>query len=241
MMTDAFHRLPVSFNIKKLQSDLELITHNLWLQHVNTGAHDGGWDNLPLRSVDGKTDNGAVVEINPERYKSTKYLTQCSYFQDVLAHFQCQIVSARLMRLKAGSSIARHNDHDLCFEDGCARLHIPIRTHQDVIFQINDEPVHFSEGECWYMNANYFHQVENNSNTDRVHLVIDCVVNKWLQTLFFKSGYETKIIEYKYGSAGITDENVLQVIEQLMHFNTPTAKEMAQNLRAKWHQNKESE
>ena len=41
-----------------------------------------------------------------------------------------------------------------------------------------------AEGECWYVNVNLKHWVENQSATDRIHLVIDCVVDDWLAGCF---------------------------------------------------------
>jgi hypothetical protein len=34
-------------------------------------------------------------------------------------------------------------------------------------------------GECWYINANLPHSVSNLGGTDRIHLVMDWVVNDW--------------------------------------------------------------
>lgn len=231
MMTDAWHKLPLHFNTDLLQNDLAALEDNNWTAHINTGVHDGGWSALPLRSVDGRTDNIVVIEHNPDQYQNTVYLEQSLYLKEVLASFRCPLVSARLMALKAGEEIRRHTDNELSFEDGCVRLHIPIRTHADVRFLINDQPVHFGEGECWYMNANYPHQVENNSQYDRVHLVVDCIVNDWLKDLFTHSGYQTIRTEPKYGARGIDDDNIHQVISELEQLNTTTSMELAARLR----------
>jgi hypothetical protein len=40
------------------------------------------------------------------------------------------------------------------------------------------------EGECWYVNFNLAHAVENRGASDRVHLVIDGLVNDWVRTVF---------------------------------------------------------
>ena len=235
-MTDAFHKLPQTFDVQRLKQDLEKLQKKNWIKHINRHVHDGGWASLPLRSVGGQIDNPVVVETNPERYKNTSYLDQSEYLKEVLASFKCTIVSARLMSLDAGQEIRRHTDLDLRFEDGCARLHIPIQTHPDVAFKINDQPIHFGEGECWYMNANYPHQVINGSDTNRIHLVIDCIVNDWLKELFSSSGYQTVIVKHKYGCASITDENVLQVIEQLEYLGNETALKMANHYKKIFHQ-----
>ena len=39
------------------------------------------------------------------------------------------------------------------------------------------------EGECWYLDLSLPHWVENHGKTDRIHLVIDCLVNDWLREL----------------------------------------------------------
>ncbi|SBS31363.1 L-proline cis-4-hydroxylase [Marinomonas aquimarina] len=226
-MTDAFHKLPLTFDIQRLKQDLWMQQQQLWIEHINRHVHDGGWASLPLRSVDGRIDNANVVETNPAYYKNTPYLEQSSYLKEVLASFQCTIVSARLMSLQARQEIRRHTDLDLRFEDGCARLHIPIQTHPAVEFNINDQSIHFGEGECWYMNANYPHQVFNGSDINRVHLVIDCVVNDWLRALFSNSGYQTKISDHKYGCANVDDNNVSQVIAQLECLGSETALALA--------------
>lgn len=231
-MTDAYHKLPMNFDVVRLKQDLDKLQNRDWLEHINKGVHDGGWSALPLRSVDGKASNAVVVEMDPERYQSTPYLKQSEYLQEVLASFDCTLVSTRLMSLKAGQEIRRHTDMDLCFENGCVRLHIPIQTHSDVTFLINDHPIHFAEGECWYMNANYPHQVNNNSGIDRIHLVVDCIVNDWLKTLFIDSGYRETIIDYKYGEPGIVDANVHQIIAELERLGSEFDIARADKLRA---------
>jgi len=234
-MTDAWLQLPLRFDIQRLQQDLQRLQQHSWQPHLNQQVHDGGWTALPLRAVDGDSSIIAAVETDPQRYQATRHLQGCSYLPDVLARLSCPQVSARLMRLRAGEEIRRHTDLELSFEDGWARLHIPIQTHPDVIFHINDQPVHFAAGECWYMNANYPHQVMNNSPVDRVHLVVDCKVNSWLESLFDKAGYEPAAPVHKYGSAQITDNNALQIAERLEAMATETSIAMAQQLRQTYH------
>jgi aspartyl/asparaginyl beta-hydroxylase (cupin superfamily) len=101
----------------------------------------------------------------------------------VLATFQCELEAVRLLKLRAGSSIREHKDYNLGYEDGEVRFHIPVLTNPDVEFYLNQQRVVMNEGECWYLNFNLPHRVVNNSVTDRVHLVIDCVVNDWVRAL----------------------------------------------------------
>ena len=61
------------------------------------------------------------------------------------------------------------------------RLHIPVITNPEMEFVLNLVRVVMNEGECWYLNVNQPHRVANRGATDRIHLVIDCVVNNWLR------------------------------------------------------------
>ena len=90
----------------------------------------------------------------------------------------------RLLRLQAGSSIAEHRDYRLGYEDGEVRLHVPVVTDVGVAFFLAGVRVPMAAGECWYLNVNLPHRVENRSPIDRIHLVIDCVVNEWLAQIF---------------------------------------------------------
>ena len=85
------------------------------------------------------------------------------------------------MRLTAGSTIKPHADLDLAAELGKVRLHIPVTTNPDVEFQLNGERIAMGEGECWYLRLSDKHAVANRGRADRVHLVIDAVVNPWLE------------------------------------------------------------
>lgn len=84
------------------------------------------------------------------------------------------------MKLTPGSRIKEHEDLDLAAELGMARLHIPIITNDEVDFRLNGTRVILGEGECWYLRLMDRHSVENNGQSDRVHLVIDAQVNAWL-------------------------------------------------------------
>jgi len=233
-MTSSHLKLPLMFDTERLKADLNRLQSKDWLKHINQRAHHGGWRALSLRSIDGRTDTISVSDMDQARYADTPYLAVCDYLPEVLAQLKCPLHSARLMSLAAGEEIKRHTDRELSFKDGYVRLHIPIQTHPDVIFTIDDQQVHFAPGECWYMNANSPHQVINNSTQDRIHLVVDCSVNDWLSELFHRAGYRDEAVQYKYGDPSITDENAPHVIAQLEAMGTDTGMEIAHKIRNIW-------
>jgi hypothetical protein len=92
-----------------------------------------------------------------------------------------------------GSVIKEHRDHELGFDDGEVRLHIPVITNPQVEFMLNQVRVVMNEGECWYLNVNQPHRVANHGMVDRIHLVIDCVVNDWLRELMLATAVTAKM------------------------------------------------
>jgi mannose-6-phosphate isomerase-like protein (cupin superfamily) len=176
-----YSRVKQHIPISDIQSELRSITCN-WMGHFNTAHYNGSWKVLPLRTPGG-TDNIFPDLINSDCFEDHANLLLFPSLKMFLKGMQCEIMSVRMLNLSTGSVIKQHRDAELAFEKGEARLHIPIQTNADVEFFINNERVIMNEGECWYINANLPHRVTNNGSTDRIHLVIDCKVNPWLEQL----------------------------------------------------------
>lgn len=177
-------RFPFHFDAARLQQELANLGPGIWVPHFNKREYEGEWSGVPLRSIGGVE---GVIYPDPtgrERYADTPLLARCPAFREVLSTFKCPIGSARLLKLAAGARIREHKDYNLGYEDGEVRLHVPIVTHPDVAFFLSGTRVVLQPGECWYLDFNKPHRVENPSDTDRVHLVMDCVVDDWLRDVF---------------------------------------------------------
>lgn len=177
-------RLPLSFDGGRLQADLAVIDAG-WIDHLVTQNYEGSWTVLPLRHTAGATHPVMQIYADPTatEFVDGPLLARAPYLRQVLAAFECALLPVRLMRLTPGSRIKPHHDHDLAAEWGIARIHVPITTSRHVEFLLNDTPVAMEPGEAWYLRLADTHAVANRGTTDRVHLVIDCVVNDWLRDL----------------------------------------------------------
>lgn|GEM_PF-2658948 len=178
-------RLPYLFDAPQMQEEVHAIAGR-WISHFNRRVYEGGWSGIPLRSPQGEKDTIFTVARPSQQYCETEYLGQSPYLKTILAQFRCDIKTARLLKLEKGAVIKQHRDVGLNFEAGEARIHVPIVTHPDLEFYIDGDRIHLAEGECWYINANLPHRVNNPTKVDRIHLVFDCVVNDWLTHLFSK-------------------------------------------------------
>ena len=182
-------RLPFAFDTVRLIADLDRVLQDDWIAHFVRQNYDGVWDVLPLRGKAGATHPVMMIYPDPTAtaFEDGPLLGETPYFREVLAAFRCPLRTVRLMRLTPGSVIKEHNDHDLSAELGMARIHVPITTNPQVEFMVNRVPVAMAPGEAWYLRLSDMHSVANRGATDRVHLVIDAVVDDWLLALLHEA------------------------------------------------------
>ena len=185
-------KLPLRFDAVRMQADLTRIMAGEFVPHFNQAGYQGDWSAVPLRSIGGRADHIYPDPTAKNAFADTPLLARCACIQEVLGSLPCPHQAIRFLRLKAGSVIKEHRDHELGFEDGEVRLHIPVITNPDVEFILNQVRILMNEGECWYLNVNRPHRVANHGTSDRIHLVIDCVVNDWLRELLLTAAGEAK-------------------------------------------------
>lgn len=177
--------LPLCFDAAALAADLDRCDRRSWTAHFVQQNYEGDWSALPLRAPAGAVH--PIMRIAPRPgctdWIETELLDSCPYFRTVLATFACELQAVRLMRLAPGSIIKEHSDFDLSAEQGVARLHIPVVTNPQVDFRLNGLRVDMAPGSVWYLRLSDRHAVTNGGTTVRVHLVIDAVVNPWLEDL----------------------------------------------------------
>jgi hypothetical protein len=177
------YKLPLTFDGASLKADLERVFEDDWVRHFNRQYYVGAWKGLALRATTGRTNQLYTPTQETAEAINTPVLERCSYFQQVLSAFACQIHTARLLSLGPGSKILEHTDDFLGGEDGLLRIHIPIMTDDRVEFFVGGRRVVMYEGEAWCIDFSLPHRVTNGSDKDRVHLVIDCRINEWLEEL----------------------------------------------------------
>lgn len=179
-------QLPLSFDPARLARDLDALSATPWTAHYVQQNYEGDWSVIPLRCAAGETHPIRMIYSDPTAtaFVDTPFLRPCPYFRTVIAAFACEVRAVRLMRLGPGSVIREHTDLDLDIEAGAARIHVPVVTNPDVDFRLNGSRVEMAAGEAWYLRLSDPHAVANRGTTDRVHLVLDLVVDDWLTGFF---------------------------------------------------------
>ncbi|MFT5504505.1 MAG: hypothetical protein ACI845_004254 [Gammaproteobacteria bacterium] len=99
-------------------------------------------------------------------------------FESISRHYGGNGFIARTLfaRLSGRGKIDQHTD-GLFSLLKCHRIHIPVKTNDEVVFTIGGEEKVLKEGEMWEINNATLHAVENRSDESRIHLIIDWVPN----------------------------------------------------------------
>jgi Aspartyl/Asparaginyl beta-hydroxylase len=183
-------KLPFIANVDRLYHDLQIALKKEWPSHYNTRDYTGDWKSIALYSASGKSTD--VYALPAEQFQETELLNECHYFRAILNDFKFEKEAVRLLRLAPGSEVLPHRDRGLAYRFDVFRLHIPIVTAAEVNFIVAGKQIDMKAAECWYADFDQIHSVNNKSEKERVHLVIDGKRNAWTDELFLKAGYRTE-------------------------------------------------
>lgn len=173
-MSSASIQLNKNFNKNLLKEAYHSLSHVEIkpANYPNDGSVD--WNSLSVFAMGGSTDD--LQSLLP-----------------FIADLDLQLRLVRFLVLEPDGIIKRHVDTFL--SGRVVRLHIPVITHPDVEFQLDDVRQNWQEGEFWYGDFTQPHSVFNKSDITRVHLVIDAAVDKNLLKLFSSDTIPTKLYD----------------------------------------------
>lgn len=159
-----FIPLALKFDAEQLAEEVRALPDSAWIPHP-LGLN--GNSAVPLISV-----GGGINDLFQGAMGMTPYLEQSPYHRQVLASFKEVLGRSRLMRISAGTELTSHVDVEYHWFTR-VRIHIPVITNPDVVFNCAGETMHMPAGSCWIFNTWLPHKVDNNGAEDRIHLVID--------------------------------------------------------------------
>lgn len=219
-------KLPLFFDADAMLQEVKLL-EDVWLAHYNTRDYTGEWKAIPLRSLGGSTTQAVAMQMGAAEYLDTMFLDRCCYVRKVIESFLCEKTSVRILNLRPGAVVKPHKDPGLSYEAGEVRIHIPICTNAFTEFYIEDDLLKPMPGECWYMNFELSHRLANNGDDDRIHLVIDCVVNDWVKELFANTNTIATVTDI---NDDIAAGDKVKMIEALRNMGTEVSLEIALKL-----------
>lgn len=159
-------KLARQYCAETLAAEVAALPVAAWLPHP--GRLPGN-DAVPLITPAGQVTNGFSGPMAP-----TDALRQCPYITEILADLGAVWGRSRLMGLAPGAVVPEHVDVGYYWRTHI-RIHIPVITNPGVAFSCDRETVHMAPGECWLFDSFCLHNVRNDGDQKRVHLVLDTV------------------------------------------------------------------
>ena len=167
-----------------------------WSLLSRTGDWRDGWDFF-------QNDEGEAMEVyfpkNDNNYKSLKFFNIAMSTEHDKPTQACQGEIARVLEhiaelgltprrarvtcLKAGAKSLVHKDAD--GNEYMARIHIPLITNTDCKFIMAGQDLWMEPGNAYMIWVNDWHQIRNDSNEDRYHIIMDAYDTKHI-TKYFK-------------------------------------------------------
>jgi hypothetical protein len=173
---DAFFFVGNMPSFDDLLNEVLFLTQEDWLEYRKRktagGAAAENTDTIPLMYDLKHRLNSSILHKNYERFSA--------YIDEVIGVViekigEVKVQQAMLTNLRAGIVIPRHRDKGPLTKK-THRIHVPVTTNSGCIFSVGEEYRNLEAGHIWIIdNVNKYHSVENNGDSDRVHLIIDAI------------------------------------------------------------------
>lgn len=163
-LTRPFIRLPLRFDAGRLAEEIAALPSGAWMLHPSGQPGNSAVALIARGGEDNDDFTGAMA--------ATRHLAASRYHRQVMASFGEVLARSRLMKLAAGCEVGLHVDFNYHWYTR-VRMHVPVVTNPGVRFHCGDQTVHMEPGECWLFDNWRPHNVVNDGDADRVHLVID--------------------------------------------------------------------
>ena len=161
-------------NIKHFIDNLSVYEWNEWpyrqnkyeKEHKNTQTYPLVWSD-----DDNLIDNTEIFVIKKNiKSEVWEYITPILDY--LCKKYNGIVIKCMFVKLHKKSFVLEHKDYGFSLTES-HRIHIPIKTNKNVMFYISNVPYNFEEGYAYEINNQKLHSVKNNSNFDRIHLIID--------------------------------------------------------------------
>lgn len=100
-------------------------------------------------------------------------------FNTLEQHYSGKVIRCEIISMAAKTKVQTHIDGGALLHYS-RRVHIPLITTKDVMFTVMDKSIHMEQGGWYEINNQMRHGVDNPSEFDRVHLIIDVLPDDML-------------------------------------------------------------
>lgn len=189
-------KLAFKIDLKKMPevcySEVNEIIKKFNFKQQFSNYHDGSWKAIGLITSGGNFFEDK--EIDSMDFKKTELLLLMPHLNKYLDSLCFEKKRVRIMNLEKGGRIHTHCDSSETYDKNQLRIHIPLVTNNKVKVQILNQSYYWGVGESWYADFSFPHSLENMGESDRYHLVIDCVGNNYIDELIDENYKKQKFL-----------------------------------------------
>ena len=151
----------LGFDPVALQQDLARFEGETWESRV----YGSDWQllNVLTRGKDGEVRHPTLAD--------------CPTLLAIIDTFPSRPIDMIYARINPGASVHEHRDFSGNAPMGVARFHVPVITHEEVVFHVSGDQVRMAPGSVWNLDTSYPHQLANHSPIARVHIIFDLDLN----------------------------------------------------------------
>lgn len=166
-----------NLDVKLVAENLLTFTEEQWRKvpirqrkfraHSQTQSLPIIWDYMSLL-------NNKVGKLQEDNYNQLNFkLIEPQIISLCEKHYGVGVLLRVLIaKLRAYGNIPKHTDGTESLKN-VKRIHIPLITNEKCTFIVGKTQKNLKVGEVWEINNQNSHEVHNNSNQDRAHLIVD--------------------------------------------------------------------
>lgn len=172
-----------SFDISDIKAEIEQYSDE-WF--IDTSRQDNavvhGQTNMyRICATDYDWVAGSPIEtIQYNSLKTEKGIKQLQDIYNILQdYYNGKVVRCEFIKLPAHRQVLKHVDGKALLHYA-RRVHIPLITNDKVMFTVNNNTINMKEAVWYEINNQMPHAVDNPSDEDRIHLIIDTLPDQML-------------------------------------------------------------
>lgn len=109
-------------------------------------------------------------------------------FNELENYYSGKVIRCEIIKMKPYSDIGKHTDGGPILHYS-RRVHIPLITHEEIMFCVMGNCINMKQGGWYEINNQLPHSVNNPTETNRIHMIIDILPDDML-TLRNKNDYK---------------------------------------------------
>ena len=161
------------YDITNIKNQINLLTENDWLKYLKRQeVYEAHRETLCIPVLFDLEYNNKIGDKTQFYGLFEKEIKLLNNHINKIKNKEGIIIRFEIVKMPTKTKIPTHRDKSPSLMEH-SRIHLPIQTTNEVFFKINDEEKNLKEGEMWEINNIDVHSVTNDSDIDRIHVIMD--------------------------------------------------------------------